>query len=120
MLESNLHLLLADISSKSIISTADSDNLEALRVPSHLTNRTRYTAFCTYCTYYTLWRWVLLLLSDTEQRSKEFPTIKSIRQSVLRLSARLSILKKMPSSSEKVALISEFLSQPYTLPRVFI
>ncbi len=64
----------------------DSDNgsdLEALRVPSHLTNRTllELHSFLNRNPYYTLWRWVLLLLSDTEQRSKEFPTIKSIRQS---------------------------------------
>lgn len=123
----SLHAL--RVSSRLLLAIVDdSDNgsdLEALRVPSHLTNRTllELHSFLNrnpYCTYYTLWRWVLLLLSDTEQRSKEFPTIKSIRQSVLRLSARLSILKKMPSSSEKVALISEFLSQPYTLPRVFV
>ena len=65
------------------------------------------------CTYYILWRWVSCLVSG--QRKREFPTVKSIR-----LSARLSTLKKMPSSGEKFSAITEFLNEPYTLPRVFI
>ena len=116
-----LQLLLAVVDN----SDNDSSDLEALNVES-VTNRTILELYNFLnrnpsCTYYTLWRLIHCLFPDSyEQRKDEFPTIKSIRQSVVRLSARLSTLKKMPSSSNKVALISEFLDQPYTLPRVFV
>ena len=42
------------------------------------------------------------------------PTVQSIRQSVLRLSARLSKLKKEHNSTLK---LSNFLNEPYSLPQ---
>ena len=42
------------------------------------------------CTYHTLRQWLFLLLDHKEN----FPTVKAIRQSILRLCARLTKLKK--------------------------
>ena len=45
------------------------------------------------CTFYTLKKWLATMLGTMEH----FPTVNSIRQNVLHLSARLSKMKKMPS-----------------------
>ena len=47
------------------------------------------------CTYYTLWRWLALLFGDDWPKS-DFPAVKAVRQSVLCLSSKQSMLKKMP------------------------
>ena len=70
------------------------------------------------CTCYTYWRWVSALLSRCKPKDK-FPTIKSLRQSVLRLSSRLNKLKKMPSSDEKSRILTDFFNTEYDLPHVF-
>ena len=70
-------------------------------------------------TFYVLWHWMSCLYSR-QHENNEFPTIKSIRQSVLHLSASLTSLKKLRSSSEKSSVITEFLSQPYRLPPVLV
>ena len=62
----------------------------------------------------------MMSLFSIQRKQDEFPTVKSIRQSVLRLSAKLSSLKKLPYSSDKLSLITDFLNQPYVLPRVFV
>ena len=62
----------------------------------------------TKCSYYTYWRWVSCLFKIVPRDS--FPTIKSLRQSVVRLSTKLTKLKKMPFSEEKSSLLSDFLS----------
>lgn len=59
------------------------------------------------CTYYTFWKWISLLYGDSWPKV-DFPTIKAIRQSAVRLSSRLTKLKKMPSSSEKSSVLSKF------------
>ena len=48
------------------------------------------------------------------------PAVNSIRQSVLRLSACLSKLKKECNSDHKEVSISSFLDEPYSLPRVLV
>lgn len=71
------------------------------------------------CTYYTLWRWIASLLGDKWPQS-DFPTIKAVRQSVIRLNSKLSKLKKIPRSQEKDCSLSMFLNGPYCLPKVFV
>lgn len=71
------------------------------------------------CTYYTLWQWLAALVGQNWPQNK-FPTVKAIRQSVIRLVAKLSKLKKLPNSEEKNIQISSFLSGTYSLPSVFV
>ena len=71
------------------------------------------------CTWYTLWRWIASLLGDGWPQTY-FPTIKSIRQCVLRLNSTVSNIKKFPSSDNKDAKLSKFFNEDYTLPRVFV
>ena len=49
------------------------------------------------CTLFTLRKWLAQMLGAKEA----FPTVNSIRQSILRVSGRLSKLKKMPRSEKK-------------------
>ena len=70
------------------------------------------------CTYHTFWQWLASLLGDNWPQT-DFPTIKAVRQSVVRLSYKFNKLKKMPCSEIKDATISSFLDEPYCLPRLF-
>ena len=70
------------------------------------------------CTYHTLWRWLASLLGDRWPQN-DFPTVKAVRQSVIRLISKLSKTKKMPYSKERTALLSIFLREPYCLPKIF-
>lgn len=77
------------------------------------------------CTYYTLWRWLFALYAKSlnhqpQDHSHEFPTIKAVRQSLVRLVAKLSKLKKLPQGIKKTEQISAFLSEEYSLPSVFL
>ena len=104
----------------------DSDNgsdIEALRIPC-VTNENIIELYNfmnrnSKCTYYTLWRWIASLLGDRWPQT-DFPTIKSIRQSVLRLTSKLTNIKKCPSSDKKDAMLSQFFNEEYALPRVFV
>ena len=70
------------------------------------------------CTYKTLYEWLSALHGEVWPQPP--PTIKSITQSVKHLLARFEKLKKLPSSTEKTECIKVFLSDPYTLPRIFV
>ena len=61
------------------------------------------------CTFYTLRLWLRWLKWPIGNA----PAVNSIRQSVLRLSARLS---KLCNSDHKEVSISSFLDEPYSLP----
>ena len=66
------------------------------------------------CTYTTLhWRRVSSLFGSCR-------SIKSLRQSVVCLSAKLTKLKKIPSCDEKSSKIADFLNQNNELPNVFV
>ncbi len=71
------------------------------------------------CTYYTLWRWLSSLLGD-EWPTNNFPTVKSVRQSVIRIVTKLNKLRKLPSSAQKSRLLSCFLSEVYHIPTIFV
>lgn len=71
------------------------------------------------CSYYTYWRWASSLLRSSRSKN-EFPTINSLRQSILRLSSKLAKLKKLPSSDEKLLKLAEFFEHEYELPNVFV
>ena len=70
------------------------------------------------CTYYTLWKWLACLFKD-KWSEKSFPTIKSVRQSVLQIVFKVSKLRKMPTSAAKEAAIVNYLGEVYTLPKIF-
>ncbi len=117
------------LTSERLLAVADDSDqgsdIEALNVPaSHITNQFVLELYNfmnrnSPCTFYVLWCWMSSLFS-AKREQEEFPTIKSIRQSVLRLSAKFMNLKKMPSSSDKVTMIAEFKAHLYSLPRVFV
>ena len=71
------------------------------------------------CTYYTLWQWLASLFGDYWPKDN-FPTVKAVRQSVLRLVAKLTKLKKLPSCEDKATQISSFLREVYSLPSIFV
>ena len=71
------------------------------------------------CTFYTLRLWLRWLLQE-KWPTGNVPAVNSIRQSVLRLSARLSKLKKECNSDCKEVSISSFLDEPYSLPMVLV
>ena len=60
-----------------------------------------YDFMCRHCecTYRSLTQWLSCLYGD--KWPKESPTVKSITQSVKRLSARKDKIKKLPNSTEK-------------------
>ncbi|XP_065887842.1 uncharacterized protein [Dysidea avara] len=64
-------------------------------------------------------RWLALLMGY-EWPVKTFPTSKSLRQSVIRLSSRLTKIKKERNSQVKDALIKGFLCESYCLPKYMI
>ena len=104
----------------------DSDNgsdIEALRIPcatnQNIIELYNFMNRNTQCTFYTMWRWIASLLGDRWPQTN-FPTIKSIRQCVLRLNSKLTNIKKFPSSDKKDAMLSKFFNEEYTLPRVFV
>ena len=70
-------------------------------------------------TYCTLRQWLLVLFGEKCPK-KYFPSAKAIRQSVLRLYARLSKLKKERNCPSKDEKIQNFLQEEYCLPQVFI
>ena len=70
------------------------------------------------CTFLTLTQWLSCLFCE-KWPSQTPPTVKSIRQSVVRLNARYSKLKKQRTSAGKHHLLSLFLGEEYCLPRIF-
>jgi hypothetical protein len=68
------------------------------------------------CTYYTYWQWAFAPVDPiiTLQQLNQ-----TIRQSIVRLSSKLTKLRKMPSSEEKCLKLAEFFNQEYELPNVF-
>lgn len=114
------------LSSMVLLAVADDSDdgaIEALHIPvSKVTNRTmlelhNFSNRNPSCTYYTYWKWASMLLRNSRT---EFPTIKSMRQNIVRLSLQLAKLKKMPSSEEKLIKLTEFYDQEYELPNVFM
>ena len=69
------------------------------------------------CTFSSMRKWLALMFGGVQD---DFPTVNSVRQSVLRLSAKLSKMKKMPSSENKEIVLSTFLNEPYRLPSLFV
>ena len=47
-------------------------------------------------------------------------TVKSVRQSVIRIVTKLNKLRKLPSSAQKSRLLSCFLSEVYHIPTIFV
>ena len=70
------------------------------------------------CTYYTLWKWLACLFKD-KWSEESFPTIKSVRQSVLQIVFKVSKLRKMPTTAGKETAIVNYLGEVYTLLKVF-
>ena len=68
------------------------------------------------CTFFSLRKWLARMLDV----KKTFPTVNSIRQSVLRVSAKLAKLKKMSCGENKAAALSAFFDEPYRLPSLFV
>ena len=71
------------------------------------------------CTYLTYKNWIAAILGS-EWPVKDPPTIKALRQSVIRLSSKLSKLRKAHNSEEKLSSITSFLEEEYHLPNVFV
>ena len=71
------------------------------------------------CTYHTLSRWLSNLLGERCPK-EEFPTVKAIRQTILRLHARLSKIKKGLNSRSKEKKIADFFNDEYHLPVIFV
>jgi hypothetical protein len=100
------------------------DAIKVLHIPkSYVTNQTmselhNFLYRNPLCSYYTYWQWAFALLENSRP-DNNFPTIKSIRQSIVRLSSKLTKLRKMPSSEEKCLKLAEFFNQEYELPNVF-
>ncbi len=69
------------------------------------------------CTYDTFKTWVATLLGKDWPEDHP-PSVKALRQSVIRLSNRLTKIKKERNSEAKDALIAGFLDEEYCLPRV--
>ena len=78
-----------------------------------------YDFMCRHCecTYLSLTKWLSCLYGD--KWPKESPTVKSITQSVKRLSAKKDKIKKSPNSAAKDEKMLDFLNEEYTLPAVF-
>ena len=112
------------LSSESLLAVAeDSDTGCDIEMPSKVTNEVmldllNFMNNNAKCSYYTYWQWVTYLFKTVPRDC--FPTINSLRQSVVRLSTRLTKLKKMPTSGEKSSVLSDFLNAEYTLPHIFI
>ena len=71
-------------------------------------------------TYHSLKNWMAALLATKWPKvTQDQPTVKALRQSVLRLSNRLARFKKEHNSEVKAALIASFLDENYCLPSVF-
>ena len=71
------------------------------------------------CTYLTYKNWIAAILGS-KWPVKDPPTIKALRQSVIRLSSKLSKLRKAHNSEEKLSSITSFLEEEYHLPNVFV
>ena len=71
------------------------------------------------CTYHTLSQWLSNLLGERCPK-EEFPTVKAIRQSILRLHARLSKIKKGLNSQSREKKIADFFNEEYHLPVIFV
>ena len=71
------------------------------------------------CTFVTLTQWLSCLFCE-KWPGQSPPTVESIRQSVIRLDARYSKLKKQRTCAEKDRVLSAFLGEEYSLPRVFM
>lgn len=71
------------------------------------------------CTYQTFRNWIVALFGS-QWPSHDPPTVKAIRQSVIRLSSRLTKLKKGRSTDEKEIVIARFLDDEYCLPNVYM
>ncbi len=70
------------------------------------------------CTYYTFKNWMVSLCGSVYMWPlKNPPTVKALRQSVIRLSSRL---RKERNSDSKDSLIGSFLEEEYCLPKVFV
>jgi hypothetical protein len=55
-------------------------------------------------------------LYGSDWPEENFPTVSSVRQSILRLSEKFSKLKKLPAGMAKNADIFDFLNTAYVLP----
>lgn len=105
-----------------IAEDSDNDFSEAVSAPV-ITNGTVMELYLFQksnpsCTFYTLWKW-LAYLSKEKWSKESFPTIKSLRQSVIRVVSKVNKLKKIPTSESKQAAIASFLDDVYSLPKVF-
>ena len=68
------------------------------------------------CTFHSFRRWMAILMGHKWPIDK-FPSAKALRQSVIRLSNRLTRFRKEPNSVVKDALLKSFFSEAYTLPK---
>ena len=71
------------------------------------------------CTFQSFRRWVAILMGY-KWPIIEFPTAKALRQSVIRLSSRLTKFRKEPNSVVKDALIKSFFAEKYCLPKYVV
>ena len=71
------------------------------------------------CTFQSFRRWVAILMGY-KWPIIEFPTAKALRQSVIRLSNRLTKFRKEPNSVVKDALIKSFFAEKYCLPKYVV
>ena len=107
----------------SVTDDSDGETLRTVRIPC-VTNEivielSRFMERNAQCTFYTLWRWISIILGD-RWPTEGFPTVKSVRQSVIRIVSRLTKLKKQPAGVQKSTALSSFLSEPYHIPNVFV
>ena len=71
------------------------------------------------CTFQSFRRWVAILMGY-KWPIVEFPTAKALRQSVIRLSNRLTKFRKEPNSVVKDALIKSFFCRKICLPKYVV
>ncbi len=64
------------------------------------------------CTFYDLTKWLATLVG-----LETLPSVKAVRQSIIRLSSKLVKLKKGPNSKIKDGLVKVFLDEAYSLPK---
>ena len=107
----------------SITDDSDGDTLGTVRIPC-VTNEIVIELYHfmdrnARCTFYTLWRWISIVLGD-RWPTEGFPTVKSVRQSVVRIVSRTTKLKKQPAGDQKSAALSSFLSELYHIPSIFV
>ena len=100
----------------SITDDSDGDTLGTVRIPC-VTNEIVIELYHfmdrnARCTFYTLWRWISIVLGD-RWPTEGFPTVKSVRQSVVRIVSKTTKLKKQPAGDQKSAALSSFLSELY-------